>query len=122
MHQPAPDQNLKSEFQKVANQIRNAARISDLQVVQTAAGLIDRHGKELIEMAGMVVTTKAIFGHYTQQTSVNLSSTIRMFDKCVESHLIERDIHPRMLAEAIDELAASAAAQHRQTFKSRARN
>lgn len=73
--------------------------------LETALGALQaRHDPELLKVAVMVNLSKRLLEHYAAANDVDLSSTIKTLDKCVESHLIDQDIHPRHLQAALQDL------------------
>lgn len=74
-----------------------------------AVGLLSqRHPQELLKVATMVCMTKRLLSHHGHANGVDLSSVTRTLDKCVESYLIENDIHPRRLQAVVDDLKVAA--------------
>jgi hypothetical protein len=79
----------------------------------TIAALLDRHNPEVLKVAAMVNLSKKLLEHYAAANAVDLAGTIKTLEKCVESHLIDQDIHPRHLQAALQDLQnAGIAVEH----------
>jgi len=87
---------------------RDSKNMSNNPLVSVASTLEQKHGAELLQIASMVATTKRLLSHYGTYHNVEIAAMLKTFDQCVESHLIDRDFHPKSLRAALGDLQALA--------------
>jgi hypothetical protein len=66
--------------------------------------LEQRHDKRVLAIASMSHLCKRLLSHYGQQHGIEMAATIKTLDRCIESHLIENDLHPHALTAAMADL------------------
>lgn len=71
---------------------------------QSINRLTDSYGKKVTEIAAMALTARAAMRRMAGQHGVSAEGLLNVLDQCVESHLIEHDLHPVNLARCIAEL------------------
>lgn len=69
---------------------------------------VNTFGQEMTEIAAMVYTTRRLINAAAAQHGFNPAGMLATLDKCVESRLIDRDLHPLNLRLALSELALPA--------------
>lgn len=67
----------------------------------SVAEISRRFDPEVLLIAVTVDTCKHLIENLAAQTKVNMQAMVKTLDKCVESHLIEHDIHPHTVRDAI---------------------
>lgn len=78
--------------------------MSNNPLVSVASSLEQKHGAELLQIASMIAITKRLLNHYGSVHKIEIGSTLKTFDQCIESHLIDRDFHPKALRAALADL------------------
>lgn len=71
---------------------------------QAVQCLHEKYGSELTEIAALVFTTRRLMACAGQKHNMNPEGMLKTLDKVVESHLIDRDLHPLHLRAAMDDL------------------
>lgn len=71
---------------------------------QAVQALHDKYGPDITEVAALVFTTRRLMKAASEQHGCNPAGLLKTLDKVVESHLIDRELHPHMLRRAINEL------------------
>lgn len=69
---------------------------------QSINNMSHAHGKQLVEVAAMVFASRRCLRACASQRGVSAEGFVKTLDQCVESYLIEHDMHPSELTHVID--------------------
>lgn len=71
---------------------------------QSIIRLEQRYGPEVTQLAALVHTARKLYGNASDFYKVNTKGLLKTLDTVIESHLIDREIYPPLLHEALKEL------------------
>lgn len=73
-------------------------------LLETVTSLRRTYGAEITEIAALVFTTRRLVTAAGRQHRADTSAMLTTLDKCVESRLIDLDLHPMNLVQCLREL------------------
>lgn len=68
------------------------------------ATLKAKYGPDVMAIAAMSHLCRNLLHQLGQANGITMRPTVRTLDRCIESHLIEHDIHPHTLNAALRDL------------------
>jgi hypothetical protein len=73
--------------------------------MQQDYALVARHAPDVLHIAAVALMCEQLMQRYSEQAGVDVESQVATFRLMVESHLIDREIHPHELRAALADLA-----------------